>query len=45
MSVGQEIHCMSDKYFADTNILVYAFDSRDPTKQAKDCTKFIRKHG
>jgi predicted nucleic acid-binding protein len=24
---------MNDKYFADTNILVYAFDNRDPVKQ------------
>jgi len=24
---------MSDKYFADTNILVYAFDKREPEKQ------------
>ena len=33
MGVGQEIHYMNDKYFADTNILVYAFDNRDPVKQ------------
>ena len=24
---------MSDKYFADTNVLVYAFDSKEPAKQ------------
>jgi len=24
---------MSDKYFVDTNVLVYAFDSSEPTKQ------------
>lgn len=32
-TVGQEIRYMNDKYFADTNILVYAFDNRDPVKQ------------
>nr|VFK57944.1 MAG: hypothetical protein BECKTUN1418F_GA0071002_11307 [Candidatus Kentron sp. TUN]VFK66898.1 MAG: hypothetical protein BECKTUN1418E_GA0071001_11267 [Candidatus Kentron sp. TUN] len=24
---------MNDKYFADTNLLVYAFDNREPEKQ------------
>ncbi|MBT8421337.1 MAG: hypothetical protein KJO08_10840 [Gammaproteobacteria bacterium] len=24
---------MNDKYFADTNLLVYAFDNREPNKQ------------
>jgi len=33
MNIGQEIHYMNDKYFADTNILVYAFDNHDPVKQ------------
>jgi predicted nucleic acid-binding protein len=26
---------MNDKYFIDTNILIYSFDARDPNKQAK----------
>ena len=30
---GPEMNCMNDKYFFDTNILVYANDSSDKVKQ------------
>ena len=27
------MNCMTDRHFIDTNVLIYAFDSSEPTKQ------------
>lgn len=38
------MNCMSVKYFADMNILVYAFDSSEPEKQ-EIAQQILERHG